>query len=243
MTQRDLNQPQRGIAYGWPATWDMGDERLALARQALEQMAGRIASGEYAGHEYATDREEPFGSVPHALAMLFHWRTAGVSPGSVANLDDHAAYIAPRKGDTKMGYMPQWTKKRTPPGYLRRAEMMHTVAGAFASAYETLPRTGGVLGRRSCELALLLRYVGEQTPRSTAAYVAHHEGYFASPEEALPYQEIGTDKHGKPVMAKVLIGPVTAKMIGRVTRHGYDRVYEFLREREMVPARRRGKAA
>jgi hypothetical protein len=110
----------------------------------------------------------------------------------------------------------QWSSKASVPAPLDMAEDIVCIDRAVRRAYETLPYMCPLLPKE-CEAALMYRYAGRRTPTEVAAI-------FAEPRL----------KDEKPI-------DVSPRQIGRITRHGHDRVYEYLRERGMVPHEERRK--
>ena len=99
----------------------------------------------------------------------------------------------------------QWTRKARPPSPISLAEDLVPVERALGYAFAEMPAEPE-MHRALCEFVVVLRYAGRLGPKAIA-------------------EELETRG----------IAAVRTRAVGRVTRHGAQRVYEYLRVRDLVP--------
>jgi hypothetical protein len=235
--------------------WDRwgSDTHLRAMYLALSDLAEKHVQGpEHTGPKPPPPpRSEPFASVSHALTELAVDRLDGVSGGRTAG----AFLLEINRWGTRI----QWSSKAGSPPAIDHAEKLHHVRQAFALAFAEMPGMCSLL-RAECELVTMWRYVGVLRPVPEA--VKPPKGERRLPMRGATREE--APRKGPPVLEFVRLKPeeiatklieemrieVSPRQIGRITRWGAARVYEHLRERELVQCeqsdetyRYRGKAA
>lgn len=237
-------------------TWERwGDpEQLRAFYLAMGELADKLANVSPGHRPPMPPREEPFASVSHALTSLAIDRMDGVSGGRTAG----AFLIEINHWGTRI----QWSSKAGVPTAIGNAEDLHAVRQAWARAFAELPSMCPLL-REECELVTLWRYVGivreraepraptKDKRRSPMKGERRTEEQRAKSEPVLELVRLNPGQIAERLSEmgasnQTLVPPryrvsdeaatlhVTPKQIGRVTRWGAQRVYEFLRERGLV---------
>lgn len=183
------------------------------AHAALSFLAD-VYLGQYQGPPLSTPRRATaFASTAHALASMVLADVDGWTMGSLGD-PDRLEQLAGRMGGRATG--------EDAFGASSYLDAIVTVRAAWARAWLGVDPTPLTLDEaRACTL---LRFVGAEM----------HDAESGTQRRQLTPHEIA-----EAMVQRGLV--VSPKMIGRITRHAGSAVYEYLLEREMVPAMRRAK--
>lgn len=200
-------------------------ERLALLRDGLYGLAS-IVAGEWDGASLAVPEQQTrWSGIGHALAEWIRVRTEGYGGRSLSD---------PRRIEQMTGQLGQFYVVPGEGDAVRLAADLHHVGQAWDLAFDPMPETGGIIGRTHCELALVLRYVGGftckqcRTSLGATRDLCECGSLQSAPERQSPTQIAE-------YLSRRLGWPVTARLVGRVTRHGATSIYAHLRSRELIP--------